>query len=50
MVNKVEVVDAGFADGELQSCVEGALDGLTIASKPKANVEIEYVLRFSPRT
>jgi hypothetical protein len=50
MVDKVEVVDPGFADGELQSCVEGALTGLTIASKPKANVEIEYTLQFSPTT
>ena len=48
-VSKVDVVDAGFADGELKSCVEGALVGLTIAKKPGANVIIEYQLAFSPQ-
>lgn len=47
-IEKVEIVDAGFADGELQSCVEGALAGMTITSKPKANVEISYIFQFTP--
>lgn len=47
-IDKIEIVDPGFADGQLQSCVEGALAGMTITSKPKANVEIEYIFQFTP--
>jgi len=49
-VDKVEVLDPGFADGDLQSCVEGALVGVSISPKPKANLKVEYKLDFSPNT
>ncbi len=48
-VDQVEMLDPGFADGELQSCVQTALVGLSISPKPKANLKVEYRLDFSPK-
>ena len=47
-VDKVDVIDPGFADDGLQSCVESALVGVSISPKPKANLKVEYTLDFSP--
>jgi hypothetical protein len=47
-VERVEVLDAGFADDELQSCVENALVGILISPKPAAGLKVEYRLVFNP--
>ena len=47
-IERVEVLDAGFADGELQSCVENALVGIVISPKPAAGLKVEYQLVFNP--
>lgn len=49
-VDKVDIVDPGFADNDLQSCVQGALAGVSIDPKPAANLEVEYTLNFAPTT
>ena len=47
-VDQVNIVDPGFADNDLQGCVKGALAGVSIDPKPKANLEVEYTLNFTP--
>jgi len=49
-IDKVDVVDPGFADHSLQGCVEGALTGVALDPKPKANLEVEYTLDFRPKS
>ena len=47
-VESVEFIDAGFADQEMQTCVENAMIGIVIDPKPKASLKVEYQLEFTP--
>jgi outer membrane biosynthesis protein TonB len=49
-VDRVEVVRSALGDPDLERCVESALVGTRIDPKPKANLQVEYTLRFVPTT
>lgn len=49
-VDKVEIVSSALGDPDLERCVESALVGTRIDPKPKANLKVEYTLRFVPST
>jgi hypothetical protein len=47
-VDGVQIKQSDLADQELQSCIKTALVGLEIAPAPKANLDIEYTMTFTP--
>jgi hypothetical protein len=47
-VEKVAITRSSVQDPELQQCVEQALVGIALEPKPKANLEVEYQLQFTP--
>lgn len=47
-VDSVEVSQSEITDGALQKCVETTLVGLALVPPPKANLKVEYTLRFVP--
>jgi hypothetical protein len=47
-LKEVEVVDATVQDTQLKSCVEQALVGIQMDPPPKANLQVEYFIRFNP--
>ena len=49
-VKRVEIARTAIEQAELEECVRTALQGVELDPKPKANLKVEYTLRFSPAT
>jgi hypothetical protein len=47
-VAQVKVAKTAIQDAGLHQCVQSALEGVTLDPKPKANLKVEYTLRFAP--
>ena len=48
-VESVDITSSTVDDPALNKCVESTLVGVQIDPKPKANLEVEYTLQFSPK-
>ena len=49
-VLQVDIGEGGMEEVTLQQCVQTALQGVKLQPKPKANLKVEYTLRFAPTT
>lgn len=47
-VDQAEVAHSEVEDAALQQCVESALTNVALEEPPKANLKVEYTLRFVP--
>ena len=47
-IDGVEIKQSDLSDQDLQACIKSALVGVEIAPAPKANLEIEYTMTFTP--
>lgn len=49
-VTQVEITSPGVQDPELQQCVKTVLAGVKLDPPPKANLQVEYTLRFTEKS